>query len=276
MGQGKAHFQKWWGHSRMAPMHATRWTVGPTMFIAQRESTQWLLGVNIGPKPATPRAKCERDVNLEIADLDDDPHWDLRRFAFDRTGAGIELRPALADRPVVSELEIPLQVLPGQTVHFFLTTPLWAQFLVDTDDAEPAVLADLPVVRPSDTWTGSSPIQGTMGYASSTRARMRLEDTVRLPHRALTEVVVKNRTKESLLLEDLQVPTESLELFVDEHNLFWTSQFSLRFANVDEGPTVKVYKTAAEARKGPPLSPVSEARAPITGVMSLLQALALS
>ncbi|MCP4500996.1 MAG: hypothetical protein GY822_13640 [Deltaproteobacteria bacterium] len=267
----------WWGEVHIPVDRGVRWTIGPCTFLAQRRRREWLLAKHTEGDVLKAGFNKDVDVDVDVMAEDGKPHTEIMRFAFDEAPPLLHLLPALADRPVVADLMVPFMVLPQQTVHFFLTTPLWSQFLVrpegsDVEDA--TLLSEIPITRPSDTWAGESTITGTLAYASQTAARMHLEDVLRLPQRAFTRVMVRNRSNEGIRLERLQLPMENLSLFVDDQDVFWTSRYSLQYSNSTSGPTVKIYEpNDAEKKHDDKLQKVASARRPVSGIQTLLKLL---
>ena len=162
------------------------------------------------------RQSIPHDVRIEVA-----------RYSFEATEASLEVRPALADRPVVVRPEEPLFVLSGETVTLFVSTPLWLQVFAG-DDAQ--LLTEIPSYRPSDSWFGPNTREGEICYATATLGRVRLESVPRRLHRAITPVVIRNRSGESLPIDRIRIPVTYLSLFEDRSGYLWTE--STRFDKV--------------------------------------------
>lgn len=176
---------------------------------------------------------------LESNDSDVTTH----RYSVRRTAETVALRPALADRPVVSRPEHPLSVLPDEAVTLYLSTPLWIRVeLVETDRR----LHEVSSHRMSDTWFGPSTWEGELCYATRTAGRLRLD---RLPlrlHRALTPLKIRNTTPEPLTLERVQLPVPHLSLYVTPDNVLWTEAVTMIHREGGQGAAVQI-------RDGPPV-----------------------
>jgi hypothetical protein len=164
------------------------------------------------------------------------------RYSVRRTRGDVALRPALADRPVVSRPEHPLSVLPDEAVTLYLSTPLWVRIeLVESGRR----LTEVPSHRMSDTWFGPSTREGTLCYATRTVGRLHLD---RLPlrlHRALTPLKVRNTATEPLSLERVQLPAPHLSLYATPDDALWTEAVTMTHREKDVGATVQI-------RDGPP------------------------
>jgi hypothetical protein len=164
------------------------------------------------------------------------------RYSVRRTSESIALRPALADRPVVSRPEHPLSVLPDEDVTLYLSTPLWVRVeLVESERR----LTELPSHRMSDTWFGPSTREGTLCYATRTAGRLRLDQLPLRLHRALTPLKVRNTAAEPLLLERVQLPAPHLSLYVTPDDALWTEAVTMTHRERDAGATVQI-------KEGPP------------------------
>jgi hypothetical protein len=171
-----------------------------------------------------------------------DPDLMTHRYSVRRTSGSVALRPALADRPVVTRPEHPLSVLPDEAVTLYLSTPLWVRVELVESDRQ---LAEVPSHQMSDTWFGPSPLEGTFCYATRTVGRLRLD---RLPlrlHRALTPLTVRNRAEEPLALERVQLPAPHLSLYVTPDDVLWTEGVTMTHREAGEGAAVQI-------KDGPP------------------------
>jgi hypothetical protein len=88
-------------------------------------------------------------------------------------------------------------------------------------------LFELPLQRPSDTWFGSSTIEGEICYASRTFGRINLENLTGYQYRALTQVHIENKSHTPLLIERINVPVPFLSLFYAKDYLLWTETVTM-------------------------------------------------
>jgi len=166
----------------------------------------------------------------------------------------IRISPQLADRPVVTRPLTSTELLPRESATLLVSTVLWARIGIG---ARP--LAELPTLRPSDTWFGPNTIRGELCYASQTRARLHMNNVQVSAFRAVTPITIRNDGDDNLKLERINVPVPHLTLYCDGTR-FWTSALSVvREENLD---TAKLH---IEASPPPHAITVAPPRRPIRG-----------
>lgn len=205
----------WWGSFDLQVGETARWTVGPWSLWVQRLEHEWRLAHHSSGDPAA--AQLASGV---AADPGGAPADALRcRVAAAHAAGPLVVEPALADRCVVARPQTPLQILAGEELSLYLTTPLWARISA----GEPTrLLLDVPLWRPSDTWFGATTEAGELGYASSTAA---VTDLGELPPRkasACTELILSNRSRERLGLRRLRLAVHQLPLHAAPDGRLWT------------------------------------------------------
>lgn len=253
----------WWGTYSLGESQAGFWRIGPSSIWLYRSISEWRVVHEAGFDPLDGTIKISVPyLGKERPWLLDDETEDVRRdrFSFQKTGSHIKVRPQLADRAIVVRPETSLYISQGETVSLFVSTPLW--FRIDV--GEPArKLAELPLLRPSDTWFGPNTMEGELCYNTRTKARLKLDELPLRCHRAITPVQIRNKAEDALLLERLRLPVEHLSLFMDKGGYLWTERVHLDRERGDEhvgihfgsGPPAE----AADAKRTTP--PREEARA---------------
>lgn len=191
--------------------------------IAERRAHEWRVMSSTGDDALDETLEVAARVDPEQASHVSAQTAITRRFAFDASPTSIVLEPRLADRDVVVRPADPLTVPAGQTILMYVSTPLW--FSATTEDPR-HTLFEAPFFRPSDTWFGPSTVEGELCYASRTTGRLDLGELPVRPHRAITPVRIRNRTKETLPLERLKLPVGILPLLAGPRGL-WTPQLVL-------------------------------------------------
>ena len=205
--------ETWWGDVQLAVREAARWRVGPLTLAVSRGRREWQLAWDW---------EADRSESQDWERLDDALPEDLahqERFVVGETGDRIALRPALADRPVVSLPTVPLHLLPQREITLFVGTPVWVAIAVGAS-FEP--LRELASRRLSDTWFGGSTRQGELCYANQTRACLNPENLPILSRSAVTPVLIRNQAPSPLDLERLKLPVPRLSLFSDRRHRLWT------------------------------------------------------
>lgn len=225
----------WWGEFPLEEGQMGRWRVGPLELWVRRSELDWAYGTSRGDDPAEDALEVEVPWSPDGGERPEE----AGRFGAARTGPGIALAPALADRPVVARPAVPFFVLPGEKVEVFVSTPLWIRLSAGANQ-----LAEVPCVRPSDTWVGGN-TGGELCYATRTRPRRQLQDVELRPQRAVSCVSIENASHERLALQRLSLPVPQLSLFASPAGQLWTELVSVR--NDEDGELSEV-----SLGKGPP------------------------
>lgn len=159
----------------------------------------------------------------------------MLRAVVNATSEVIELVPRLANRSVVARPQRPLRLPAGQTAHLYVGTPLWVAVRVP---GGPEML-ELPLIVPTETWFGPSPVEGELCYSARTRAVSSLDEVPGLTTRALTRVTLINRASDAMDLERLRLPVPRLRLAWDDAiGRFVTDELELR--REEDGKTANV------------------------------------
>lgn len=211
----------WWGHFRLRVGYMSSWEVGAFRLMVGREEHQWRLGWENAGDPLAEVCNVRQSHPIEA--MPDE--FQQVRFGAEEKDERFEVRPTLGDRPYVAKPEVPLRVLPGDSVTLFITTPVTVGVHLH-GVAEPDV--EFPSVRVPDTWFGRDTTEGELCYASRTWARMTLENFGFWPHRAITSVFIRNRASVPLALDRIKLPVPNLSLYVDEDGTLRTSGLLLK------------------------------------------------
>jgi len=240
----------WWGPYSIGENEAAFWRIGPGSVWLYRSESEWRIFHESGDDPTD--ASC----TIELPYTGDFRPWNLddleesaggARFSFRRTESTFKVRPQLADRSVVVRPESSLYVSQGETVSLFISTPLW--FRLDAGEP-PRSLAELPLIRPSDTWFGPNTMEGELCYNTRTKARLTLSDLPLRSHRAVTPVQIRNRAEDALLLERLRIPIHHLSLFCDNEGFLWTERVILERERGGEHVSITVGEGAPKEAAG--------------------------
>lgn len=206
----------WWESCRVNEGETRWWALGPLLVGVQRKTREWRVGYEYFTGGDAIRPVSERSVDeLETA----------TRFIFSDPGDELRLSPALADRPVVTKPVSPLYLPPGEETMMFVSSQVW----VRVEATQPGkVLLDVPSMRPSDTWLGSSTREGELCYASRTHGRLSLDDLPQQPFRAVTPLQIVNESQSELLLERIGLPVPNLSLYASQSGGLWTQKVGMR------------------------------------------------
>jgi hypothetical protein len=227
--------ERWWREELFEIGDIRTWRIGPLSLVIQRTAREWKLAYRWNASELS-----EPEWQVDAGGEFPEDGWEFRRFVFSATGEGLELAPALADRPVVTSPRVPLFVSPGERVTLFVGSPLW---LVVRGEGQS--LLEIPVHRPSDTWFGPSTREGELCYAARTRAALEIVNLPVLSRRAATPVHIKNRADTALQLERLKLPVPFCSLFAADDGTVWTEAVTMTREESSEMAEVRL-------RSGPP------------------------
>ena len=254
MTSSEAEPTPWWGDFEIDENQGGRWEVGPSTLWLYRTEREWRVvyraGISSGePDPLADNSRATvpapADEFEELFGVEDDD-LQISRHGFTKSQGAISLQPALADRPVISRPEHPMHVPAGETMTLYVSTPLWMRVMLPDD----RMLTELPSHRMSDTWFGTSTIEGELCYATRTSGRSRLESLPVRLHRAVTPLKVKNSANDPLLLERVQLPVRHLSLYRDASDRLWTDPVRMNRAEGAEGADIQIRTGAPqEAQK---------------------------
>ena len=242
----KSRKHVWWGSFSLPENRSGRWRIGPAVFWIERLKHEWQVACLAGDEPAD----CEAELTIPIPKLEKySVEATVTRFGMGETDSKVILSPALADRPVVIRPDTPIYILPNRDITLYVSSPLWMR--IETGDPL-VVLQDIPVFRPSDTWFGPSAMEGELCYANRIYGRLRIEDINFRPHRAVTVVLLRNRSNKSILLERLNLPVPNLSLYQAENGYLWTQPVTLEMM-ADNKVALELKEVAPAGAKNPKL-----------------------
>ena len=225
---GDAH---WWGTYSIPEGEARYWRIGGLDLFVARRSDGWLV------QYLEHRRDEAEEPPLEIARLID---WlpenstsDVVQYKTGRSNDLLELTPLLADRPVVSRPRTPFNIAPDTAVTVYVGTPLWVALRAG---AARTVLCELPLMRPPQTWFGTSNWEGALCYAGLTRCRTDADEVPLRPWRAVSPLLLTNHGKDGWLLDRVALPVPQLPLYASPDGRLWTSSLATtRDAHGDVG-----------------------------------------
>jgi hypothetical protein len=218
-GAALVNSRKWWGETRVPMGTTTRWCLGPLSLWIHRRQGEWRIAHeedNEAPPDRTLVAEADGEDDLWL-------HPDVERFALGSDqGDQIKLIPQLADRAVVAKPDRTLVIPPDTDMNVYVSSPLWASI-----SASGRELTSFSMDTPFETWFGPSPREGELCYATRTACRLRWDDGLFRPHRALTAVHVQNRARQALPFDKIKIPVHLLALYVAPEGTLWSQDVLL-------------------------------------------------
>lgn len=214
----------WWGDLEVDLERGVHIAVGPLDLWVFRLERDW----RIVSRRTTDRHIARTDLLAPDFVLPTDT-TELR-VAVRQTRGPLSITPALADRPIVARPLSPIHLPGGESVDFYLSTPLWLRL---GESHSERAFYELPTQRLSDTWFGRTTTAGELCYASKKSAEERRADVQTHPGRAITKTTITNLGEQALQLERVALPLPSMALYLDAEGTFWTP--SLVVAGTTEG-----------------------------------------
>jgi len=238
--------QTWWREWTLEPGTGAAWEIGPLTLDVFRAPGEWIVGQrrDAGASSGSPwnfEPTAARPTDGE-----------LERFLAAGTGERLKLTPRVADRSVVARPRVPFHLLPGEEAKIYVSSPIWIEL-----SASGRTLIEVPAYRLSDTWFGPNTREGEVAYSLETYARASLEEVVHVSHRVVTPVVLRNRSKEQLVLERMNLPVPYLSVFASATGELWTERVTLasrsddEMAVLDAGAKAPQESSTAERLSGP-------------------------
>lgn len=233
--------EHWWSEIEVDSGSGLEMTVGSLTLFVFRLKGEWHLGHEA------------RDASEEGADgwtvqpLEELPARppNLARFVAGESGGKVRVVPRVPDRSLVARPSVPLNVLPGERLRIYVSFPVWVEIQVGERGLG---LAEIPLKRLSDTWFGSSTLDGELAYALKTQARVRLDEVPRRAYRAITPIEIRNEGGDVLLTDRMSLPVPYLSVYAARNGLLWTeavtmvrdsSSRQMAALDVGEGPAVE-------------------------------------
>lgn len=211
---------QWWGDYQMDVNEMGLWQIGPTSVEIHRLEHEWRIITETGENPL--------DSTMEVFYPLPSSHPSLeskmRRYMFHKSTGIVNLRPNLADRAIIVKPETPFEVRNGEQITMYVSTPIWVRI---TTPGTPKPLRSIASFRSPDIWYGEDTRTGELCYYSKLLGQLTLEGVQRRPYRAVTPMVLQNRSKEPLLIERIRLPMRYLNLYAAKDNFLWTSKLYL-------------------------------------------------
>lgn len=226
----------WWGNIPFALDEVRRWQLANLTLQIQRVAQEW----QISHHRQNNQHEDEHDWRL-LPPLDEETMPEksvLQRHIFNQTSSHITLKPQLADRSVVIKPITPLFIAPNQQTTLFVSTPLWLN--VFTSDN--SLLLDTPVIKPTETWFGATPIRGELCYATKVFARLDLEQLPIRSFRAVTPIHITNHHTQSMPIERINIPAPLLSLYAGDDGRLWTPTLEVEQLSYGRAPKIHLSK----------------------------------
>lgn len=225
--------QVWWGEYSFKAGQTRHWQLAGLELQVRRSPWEWQIESHRHPQ----QHEDDHTWQIDETEVVLPEQAVLQRHIFNQTGDTIHILPRLADRSVVIKPINPLFIAANQSATLFVSTPVWVSITIN-DIAHP--LLDIPVVRPTDTWFGSSPIRGELCYSTKVFGRLDLDQLPVRAFRALTPVHIINNSTDTMPIERINIPTGLLPLYSSMDDRLWTPTLEVERLNNGRIPKVRI------------------------------------
>jgi hypothetical protein len=147
----------------------------------------------------------------------DDLDW--TRWMINEEVDAILLQPRMPDRPVIVRPEMPVSLLPNESVRFYIGVPVWISVSLGDRYRD---ITEVPSMILSNSWFGPT-TEGELCYAMRTAAMLQEADLKPQAHRAVVPFEIRNASNEKLDFARLCLHTQNLKIYQGKQRL-WTNQ----------------------------------------------------
>lgn len=227
-----------WGEVPLPVGESVRRRFGSLSIELRREPEEvWIRGAHEGARPPQ-----EED-------------WERWSIAPDDR---LEVRPALADRPIVVAPERSFFLPPRGKARIYVRVPLFVQVTRIDGRGDATRLEELPSIVLSDTWWGTF-TEGELAYSIHTRARRVVTPDIFEPHLAVCPLELANASGHALPVERFAVRVAALTLF-RRGDAVWTDEVLVRYEGAQEGS--EIHYTGKVPRDAGTVTHIAEPREP--------------
>lgn len=244
----------WWESFAIGNQQCINFHLGQLSVMLASHQKEWTLAWRHDRSLQDPDSRVI--VNHGEAPRHYDADMNMLRVARAHPDSELCVEPRLADRNIVARPSYPMTIAPGDSIDFFLSTPLW---LTIKHQNSQYLYFDQPLLFLSDTWFGPNPLSGELCYATKTQCRLYLDDLPRRQTRAITPVRINNRMEQPFNIERINVPVPYLSLQHDKDGMLWTEQVVMTCSDDKHQPT-SVSLSRDKVTLTGPTEPVSAAR----------------
>lgn len=156
-------------------------------------------------------------VSLSESSFEADRKW--TRWILDDRIDQIQVQPQMPDRPLIIRPEMPMCLMPKETVQLFIGIPIWLRTFFGSKQEQGI---EIPSVVLSNSWFGSF-TEGELCYAVRTQARLNLDDLQPSACRANFPLEIRNASTEILKFERLCIRPQHLNIYEGATRL-WTGK----------------------------------------------------
>lgn len=176
---------------------------------------------------------------LRIGTVPFDSERDWSRLILDDNINEVHLKPQMPDRPIIVRPEMPICLMPKQTVQLFIGVPIWLSLVFGKRRDE---VIEVPSMVLSNSWFGPF-TEGELCYAMKTRAKLNQAELKPSAHRAVFALQIRNASPEKLNFKRLCIRPQYLHIFQGATRL-WTNEGRVSYRGEDNWSRI-VYAAGA-------------------------------
>lgn len=193
-------------------------------------------------------------ISIDSAPFEQDRPWN--RWILDEQIEQILFKPQLPSRALIVRPEMPMCLMPKQSVQFFVGIPIWLAITIGNGKEH---IIEIPTMPLSNSWFGPF-TEGELCYALKTTARLHQKDLKPGAHRAVFALEIRNASAEILNFERLCVRPQFLNIFQGATHL-WASKGRVSYRGEENWSRIVYSSMAPEFDQVGPL--LGKAREPM-------------
>ena len=178
-------------------------------------------------------------LSLVVGDMGFDPELAWNRLILWEKTDTVRFQPLLPDRPIIVRPEMPMRVMPGQSVLLFIGIPLWLSLVFGARKEHSVEVSSLTL---SNSWFGNF-TEGELCYALKTRAKLLPDELTASASRVMFPLEIRNASSENLDFQRLCVRPQFLNIFQGKTRL-WTSRGRVSYRGEEKWSRI-VYASGA-------------------------------
>lgn len=206
------NYQDLWNPQTLRPGQTLDLCLGSLRLWIHRGQKDWRI---------THETEAGVDERCTVSFLDGplDPEHEWTRWVLEEKIEQIQLRPRLPDRPFIVRPEMPMCLMPKQSVQFFVSLPVWVAVSYGVKYQQ---VFEVPTDILSNSWFGPF-TEGELCYAVKTSAMLSHEDLLPRANRVVFPLEVRNASREKLNFERLCLRPQFLNIYQGDTRM-WTSK----------------------------------------------------
>jgi hypothetical protein len=162
----------------------------------------------------------------EIKTIEDFPVFNTEKWVFEKEYARIIIKPALPDKPVLTDFRNPTSVLPGESINLYEQILSFVDIMLISDQKEVSIKR-LPTIPTLLTWLGD-PMDGETCYHDESEAVFN-KQLIDYQHGAIIcPIHIDNKSDRVYDLKQMVIRTEFLSIY-DHKDKLWSDKMKINY-----------------------------------------------